>query len=345
VLSASTRLDGPPVRSAQVAPAWPSPFSGIAADEADSDPEPISLVAGPCALAAHRVERSSRADLDPATFLRSDCCADGAACAPGADPSPDRELWPALVLGRPGARWTEPGGPPVRSAVEALVDVALEVGAQLGCRSLLAPWCVDRGAGALLHSALAARGAAVQRRSYAHAIDLRDRGVDGFTSSLPRPVQDRRHRDASAVQAAGHRVAVIAPGEWERHRPAVEQLAAELAAGGALAPDHAGPPPPVHLGENEHAFAVFHGEELRAFAVFVRAGDTLWLAARGLARDARGFPAALLFHLLLHEVPAAAGASGVTRIEYGTSAAGAWVLRGCDATAVYGGALPIGAPA
>jgi hypothetical protein len=339
VLSATPRLDGPPARSAPAGPDRPSPFSGIAGDGDGA----LAIGTGPSDITAWRIERSAEADLDPGTYRDADCCAGGAACEPGAGAA-DQERWPALVLGRPAVRWTEPGGPPSRSAVEVLVDEAVATAERLGCRSLVAPWCVDRGTGSLLHASLAMRGAAVQRRAYAHAIDLSGRSVEGFVGSLPRPVRQRRQREASASQAGGHRLAPLAPGDWDRHRPAAEQLAAELRAGGPLAPDHAGPPVPAALTGRSHVWAAFHGDELRAFAVFERAGDTLWLTARGLARDARGFPAALLFHLVLHEVPAAAADLGVERIEYGVSPAGAWVLRGCEATAVYGCALPIGIP-
>jgi hypothetical protein len=318
-----------------------SPFAGPAwlAAEAGADPalKPVPVEVDGGWLAAYRLVAPLRADLDPATYLDAACCVDGAAC----DPAPVGDHLPVLVLGSPAGHLTEVSGP----AVEAVVDTAVGRAMATGCRAVLAPWCVDRGSGAQLKATLDARGALVQRRSQAHAIDLRDRSAAAFVAGLPRPVQARREREWSATRAAGYRLARLTPDEWARHRPAATRLATELDAGGALAPDRAGPWPLLDRLEADTlvVWAAFRDDELCACAVFLADGDAWWLALRALAREPRGFPTGLHFSLLLHEVVEAAGLEGVARVEYGVSSSSAWVLRGCDATPVYSCLLPIDA--
>ena len=94
----------------------------------------------------------ARPDLDPATYLQAECCSDGAACGPGDEPAPGGELVPVLVLGSPAGRSCGFTGPPTAEAAAALVDAAIGAAEANGCRAVLAPWCVERGSGALLRS-------------------------------------------------------------------------------------------------------------------------------------------------------------------------------------------------
>lgn len=329
-----------------------SPFTGAAWArwEAAAYPalEPAAIaVAGPAGTLPAYVLGSSpthRPELDPATYLDAPCCADGDACGPdAADPGGHH---PVLVLGSPAARRTEVAGEPAGPHIDALVDAACRRAADLGCRTLLAPWCVDQGSGSALRAALEARGALVQRRSYAHAVDLHGRTYTGFAAGLPRPVRLRRQRERAAAEAAGHRFVGLTPEQWAAERRTAARLAAELDAGGALAPDSAGPWALLddleRSGHDLRVWAAYQGDELRACAVFVAHDGVLWLTLRALAREPRGFPAGLYFSLLVQEVVSSASAAGVSRVDYGLSASGAWVLRGCDATPVHCCLLPIG---
>lgn len=332
------------------APASPFAEPAWRAAEAASDPtlQPVAVSAGDAGLAAYKVASPTRADLDPTTYLQADCCSDGNECAPGAGPATGDDLAPVLVLGSPSGRVTEFTGPHTTEAADALVDAAVAAAEAHGCRAVLAPWCVESDSGALLRAAFEARGALVQRRGYAHAIDL-GRTFAGFTAGLPRPVRLRREREAAAARSAGYRIEHLTADRWDSYRPSAAALAAELDAGGSLAPDHAGPWGLLeHLGHvggpgglddadgavagGLHVWAAFHGDELRGCAGFVRHGDALWLTFRALGREPRGFPTGLYFHLVLDEAAAAAEALGAARLEYGVSTSGAWVLRGCAAT-------------
>jgi hypothetical protein len=351
VLRPVLRITASSVATAPVS-APTSPFGGDAwrAAEAACDPslEPVDVSTGDAGLAAYKVASPVRADLDPATYLQVDCCSDGSECGPGDAPATVDDLTPVLVLGSPSGRLTDFTGPHTGQAADALVDAAVDAAGANGCRAVLAPWCTESDSGALLRVAFEARGALVQRRGYAHAIDL-GRTFAGFTAGLPRPVRLRREREAAAARSAGYRVERLTPDQWGTYQPLAAVLAAELDAGGALAPDHAGPWALLgHFGDavdpiagRLHVWAAFHGDQLRGCAGFVLHGDALWLTFRALGREPRGFPTGLYFHLVLDEAAAAAEALGVTRLEYGVSTSGAWVLRGCAATPSTSCLLPL----
>jgi hypothetical protein len=330
----------------EVATAEPceSPFatSMWARAETDSTPmlAPLTVAGGSGWLPASRLGVPYRPDLDPATYLRSRCCPGDGACAPGGAP-----LLPVLVVGSPAARRSEAHGRVGRAGMDELVERAVAQAAATGCRAVLAPWCAQRGSGGRLRAAFEARGALVERHSYAHSIDLAGRTAADFAAGLPRPVRLRREREADAARAAGFRCARLSAGEWARQRTTARRLAAELDAGAALAPDGAGPWELLDALEREgpdlHVWGAYRGDELRACAVLLAHGGALWLVLRALAREPRGFPSGLYFSLLLQDVVTAASDDGFTRVEYGTSASGAWVVRGCDATAVHSCLLPI----